>query len=130
MSLSQAMKISSTGLFAERFRLDVISTNIANANSISTPGQEAFRRQMVVLMGDGDGVRVAGTRQDPTELRAVYEPEHPMSDATGHVYYSNVDPVKEMIDMLSATRAYEANIAAFNSAKSMMRSAMGIGQVS
>lgn len=127
MSLSHAMRISSTGLFAERFRLDVISTNIANANSISTPEREAFRRQMVVLVGDPDGVAVRGVREDPSELRAVYEPSHPLSDASGHIYFSNVDPVKEMIDMLTATRAYEANIAAFNSAKSMMRSALNIG---
>ena len=129
MSLSQAMRISSTGMTAERFRMDVISTNLANANTVKTPQQDAYRRQDVVFTASPEGVRIAGLRKDQSELRPEYEPGHPNADQNGMVFYSNVKPVQEMVDMISASRAYEANIAAFNSAKGMMRSAMTIGKV-
>jgi flagellar basal-body rod protein FlgC len=71
---------------------------------------------------------VQAIRTDQTPLRQVYDPGHPAANAQGYVEYSNVEPVKEMVDMLSATRAYEANITAFNAARNMARSALSIGQ--
>lgn len=123
------MRASSTGLAAERFRMDVISTNIANANSMRTKTEEAYRRQVVVLTGDENGVRIERVAADMSDLRQETEPGNPNADADDHVYYTNVKPIHEMVDMIGATRAYEANVAAFNSAKGMMRSALTIGEV-
>jgi len=129
MTLSNAMRASASGLAAERFRMDVISTNIANANSISTPDGEAYRRQFVIFSGDENGVRIERIVQDLRDLRREVDPGNPYADDEGFVYYSNVQPITEMVDMISATRSYEANIAAFNSAKGMLRSALSIGEV-
>lgn len=129
MTLSQAMRASSTGLAAERFRMDVISTNIANANSMRTKTDEAYRRQVVVLTGDENGVRIERIADDLSDFRKEADPGNPNADAEGFVYYTNVKPIHEMVDMIGATRAYEANVAAFNSAKGMMRSALSIGEV-
>ncbi|MCH7904075.1 MAG: flagellar basal body rod protein FlgC [Armatimonadetes bacterium] len=128
MTLSNAMRISSTGMTAERFRMDVISSNIANANSMRTADQDAYRRQMVILSGNEFGVTIERILQDASPLRMVQEPGNPLADADGYVFYSNVNPVYEMIDMIGATRAYEANVAAFKSAKGMLRAALTIGQ--
>ena len=128
MTLSNAMRISSTGMTSERFRMDVISSNIANANSMRTADQDAYRRQMVILSGDESGVTIQRIMQDASPLRMVQDPGNPLADADGYVFYSNVNPVYEMIDMIGATRAYEANIAAFKSAKGMLRAALTIGQ--
>lgn len=128
MTLGQSMRISSTGLTAERFRMDVISSNIANAHSMSTGGKEAYRRRNVELAGSQDGVRIERIVEDRSPLRRVYEPSHPMADGEGFVTYSNVDPIREMVDMMSAGRAYEANLAAFNAAKTMARAALNIGK--
>ena len=127
MTLSRAMSASSTGLAAERFRMDVISTNIANANSMRTGTDEAYRRQIVVLSGDERGVRIERIANDLSELRRESEPGNPNADGDGFVYYTNVKPISEMVDMIGATRAYEANVAAFNAAKGLMRSALSIG---
>ena len=128
MTLSNAMRASASGLAAERFRMDVISTNIANANSISTPDGEAYRRQFVIFSGDENGVRIERIVQDLRDLRREVDPGNPYADDEGFVYYSNVQPITEMVDMIGATRSYEANIAAFNSAKGMLRSALTIGE--
>lgn len=127
MTLSRAMSASASGLHAERFRMDVISNNLANANSVSANGQTAYRRQIVTLQSGQNGVEVVNTSPDRAPLRRVYEPGNPAADPQGYVEYSNVEPVKEMIDMLTATRSYEANIAAFNAARGMLRSAINIG---
>ena len=129
MTLNGSLRSSSTGLFAERTRMDTISANIANANSIKSPTQDAYRKHMVILTGGEDGVKVAKIIQDNGPLRAVPEPDHPFADANGMVYYSNVDPITEMVNLMSATRSYEANIQAFNSSKKMISSALSIGRI-
>lgn len=129
MSINGALRASASGLFAERMRMDTIASNIANANSISTPDQEAFRRQIVLLTSDENGVKIDQILPDQSRLRAVPEPDNPFADEEGMVYYSNVNPIIEMVDLMTATRTYEANVAAFNSAKGMMRAAMNIGKV-
>lgn len=128
MTLNSALKISSTGLTAERFRMDVISSNIANSNSMKVGDKMPYRRRMVELSGTPDGVEIVGVRQDMTSFREAMEPGNPNADSDGKVIYSNVEPVNEMVNMMSASRAYEANIAAFNSAKGMIRSALSIGK--
>ena len=128
-SLSHAMRVSASGMHAERFRMDIISSNIANANTVGSKGQPGYARRIVDLAGSADGVRVTAVRADTSAPLVEHEPNSPYANADGEVYYSNVDPIKEMVNMLSAGRAYEANIAAFNSTKSMIRSAMQIGKI-
>lgn len=129
MTLTQAMRTSASGMAAERFRMDVISSNIANANTISSPGQEAYRGRRVVFSGSSEGVKIARVETDQRPLRQEHEPGNPFADANGNVFYSNVEPLEQMVDMISASRAYEANIASFNSIRGMIRSAMTIGRV-
>lgn len=122
------MRVSATGLTAERFRMDVIAANIANANTIGINGQEPYRRRNVVLETEGDAVSVREIAMDPSALPTRYEPGNPNADAHGNVVTSNVQPVIEMVDMMSANRAYEANITAFKTAKSMIEAALDIGR--
>jgi flagellar basal-body rod protein FlgC len=123
------MRVSATGLAAERFRMDVISANIANANSSRVNGKEPYRRRDVELVGDQNGVRIQRVVEDRSPFVAKFEPGNPNADAEGMVYYSNIEPVSEMVNMIGASRAYEANVAAFNSAKGMVKSALTIGRV-
>lgn len=134
MGFFPEMLVSGTGLSAERIRQEVIARNIANANTTRTETGGAFRRQLVSIMsveGDGlegtpGGVRVAGITADPAPLRQVFEPGHPDANAEGYVEKPNVDIMLEMVDMLGATRAYEANVTALQSAKDMARRALEI----
>ena len=128
-TLSGAMRISASGLTAERFRMDVISSNIANASSMKVGGKDPYRRRDVALSGDVDGVKIVGIVEDRKPFRIVNEPGNPNADSKGDVTYSNVEPITEMVNMIGASRAYEANIAAFNSAKGMIKSALQIGKV-
>lgn len=130
MSLLKSFGISASALTAERYRMDVISTNIANANTMRANGREPYRRKEVVLGADENGgVRIENTLDDQTDFRVSNEPGNPLADEKGNVYYSNVDPLTEMVDMMSASRAYEANLAAFNATKTMLQSALDIGRV-
>ncbi len=123
------MRVSASGLAAERARLDVISSNIANANSTSTDTQLPYRRRDVILSSGEDGVQVQQIAEDTRPFDIKHDPGNPFQDANGNVLASNVQPINEMVDMMSASRAYEANIAAFNTAKGMIRSALNIGKV-
>lgn len=128
--LGNSLRIASSGMAAERFRMDVISSNIANANSMKMKGgADPYRRRDVVLETVGEGVKVAKVTEDMRPFKLVKDPGNPNANADGNVVYSNVEPVFEMVNMLSASRAYEANVAAFNSTKSMLRSALNIGKV-
>lgn len=137
MSMFDAMRIAASGLSAERMRMDVIAENIANANSQGYRRQEVLvqARQgggLVATAGSGvsvqgsDGVEVVGIVEDPSPLRAVYDPSNPGADANGYVYMPNVNPVTEMVDMTTATRAYEANVTAMTDAKNMVLRALDI----
>ncbi len=148
MGIFNSIKISSTGLTAERTRMDIISKNIANANTTRTSSGSPYRRQMVVfkesdktsfsdylsMYSDGNnsldmsGVKVSRIAEDQSPFKKVFDPGHPDADEEGYVKMPNVDIVKEMVDMISATRAYEANITAINSSKSMIMKALGIGR--
>jgi len=127
-SLGSSLRISSSGLAAERFRMDIISANIANANTMRVNGRDPYRRKDVEIVGDANGVRINRVVEDQREFRKVQDPGNPYADADGNVTYSNVEPIHEMVNMMGASRAYEANIAAFNSTKSMIRSALNIGK--
>ncbi len=130
-SLANALQSSTSGLTAERFRMDTISSNLANANTVARPGEDGYRRRSVVLNATDHGVQIESIVEDHERpcLKKV-DWSNPFHDpATGEVTMSNVDPTMEMVDMISASRAYEANIAAFNSVKGMIGSALQIGKV-
>lgn len=145
MSVFKAFQISASGLTAERLRMDTIANNLANANTTRTDEGGPYQRQVPVFaplldekMGGsksplqrgttGKGVRVVGVISDPSPPRLVFDPQHPDANAEGYVEMPNIHVVKEMVDLITATRAYEANIAALNSAKSMAQRALEIGR--
>jgi flagellar basal-body rod protein FlgC len=132
------MDINGTALGAQRLRLDLISTNIANATTTRTPEGGPYRRKVPVFAEDLNqavagnsilnGVRVLEITEDQAPFRPVYDPSHPDANAEGYVYYPNVNMVNEMVNLLEAGRAYEANVTAFNTAKEMFKAALSIGK--
>ena len=135
MSLFDAIDTAATGLSAERLRMDVTAENLANAQTTRGADGQPYRRKVVELQQAGGGfgaslhgalqrrgdagVRVAGIAQDATPNRLVYDPGHPDADARGYVSMPNVQPVTEMVDLISASRGYEANVTVMQTAKSM-----------
>lgn len=147
MSFLNSFDISASGLTAQRQRLDIASENIANTETTRTESGGPYRRKMVVLQEipstsfrskfnrllnrttlSKGGVQVTDIVEDARDLNPVYNPEHPDANAEGYVMMPNVDPVKETIDAMSATRSYEANITAFNAMKLMAQKALDIGK--
>ena len=126
MGLFDSLRISASGMTAERVRMDVIAENLANANTTRGVDGRPYQRKQVVLEQGGssfqdvlDGVRVAGVIADPAAPRRVYDPGHPDADQQGYVNLPNVTPVTEMVDMITASRGYEADVQAMNTAKQM-----------
>lgn len=147
MSIFNSINISATGLSAERLRMDVISKNIANANTTRTANGGPYRRQVVTFATSNNntpfskflndatrrnlnlkGVEVTGIKEDQSPLKKVYDPGHPDANAEGYVLKPNVDIITEMTNMITASRAYEANVTAMNSTKSMALKALEIGR--
>lgn len=135
MGLISTLKVSASGLSAERLRMDLIADNLANANTTRTPDGQPYRRKVALFEPITPtphmpgGVRVVQIAADASPPRMVYDPSHPDADANGYVTYPNVDIVHEMVDMITASRAYEANIQAFNAAKEMFMRTLDIGRV-
>lgn len=145
MGVFSSFDISSSGLNAEKLRMDVISRNIANAKTTRTASGTPYRRQIVVMRevggnsfsdylssasnkySVGRGVEVSAVVDDMTPLKTVYDPSHPDADSNGYVSMPNVDTITEMVNMISASRAYEANLMSLNNAKSMALKALDIG---
>jgi len=139
-SLFAGMDISATGLRAQRVRMDVVANNIANANTTRTATGGVYQRQRIVMQeaqasspaagatGTGSGVQVASIEVDTTPPRMVYDPGHPDADNGGYVAMPNVNIISEMVDMIAASRAYEANATALAAAKDMIRSSLSIGK--
>ena len=136
MGMFDGMNVSATGMTAQRFRMDVISENIANVNTTRDENGNVYRRKTVVFseknslnFGDTlynslnvykpDGVRVTHVVTDQSDLKMVYDPTNPDADENGYVSYPNVDTVTEMTNMIDASRAYESNVTAFNSSKAI-----------
>ncbi|MFF0825834.1 flagellar basal body rod protein FlgC [Brevibacillus sp. NPDC003359] len=151
MSLFQGINTSASALTANRLRLDTISSNIANAETTRANfvdgAWQPYRRKMVELSPrtnetfdnflqaavgtvsgsrGGQGVRVTAIQEDNTPFKRVFDPSHPDADQDGYLLMPNVDPMKEMVDMISASRSYEANVTALNASKSMMLKALEI----
>jgi flagellar basal-body rod protein FlgC len=133
MAMFSGLRISASALTAERLRMDVIANNVANAQTTRTAEGGAYKRQRVVFQAmaanmapSGDGVQVASVSQDARPGSLVHDPTHPDADPNGYVQYPNVDIATEMVDMMSATRAYEANVVALQAAKQMAARALEI----
>jgi flagellar basal-body rod protein FlgC len=128
----EALRISASGMSAERLRMNVIASNVANADSTSGPDGQPYRRKQVLLQAAGGfdevlrGVEVAAIAEDPSPPRRVYDPGHPDADAEGYVSLPNVSAVTEMVDLISASRSYEANVTAMNAAKQMFTRTLDI----
>ncbi len=148
MGIFGMINTGASGLTAERFRMDIISENIANANTTETEEGTPYRRKMAVFQerqktefripmdikeevnegGIGNGVRVSRIEEDKSPFRYIYDPSHPNANKEGYVAMPNVNIIKEMTDMITATRAYEANVSVVNTAKGMATAAMNIGK--
>lgn len=148
MKMNSAFDISSSALTAQRLRMDVIASNIANADTtraryvdgewqpyqrklvVMEPKQPSFANVLNAQMNEfnGGGVKVTQIVGDRSPYKRVFDPTHPDADAQGFVSMPNVDMMKEMVDMISASRSYEANVTALNATKSMMMRALEIGR--
>jgi flagellar basal-body rod protein FlgC len=142
MSLFDAIDISASGLTAERTRMDVTAENLANAQTTRGANGLPYRRQDVILQQTGGfgstlagamgnapapgGVAVAGIVNDPTPDQLVYNPGSPDANAQGYVQMPNVNPVTEMVDMISESRAYEANVTAMQTSKTMYEKSLAL----
>ena len=143
MGLFNTLDISASGLSAERLRMDLIAGNLANVDTTRTASGGPFRRQLAVfeardyrferapglmLPSAGGGVRVVKIVEDQSPLKQVYDPMHPDADADGYVQYPNVNPILELADLITASRAYEANLSCMETGKQMIMKALTIGR--
>ncbi|WP_434798856.1 flagellar basal body rod protein FlgC [Terrisporobacter vanillatitrophus] len=134
MSVFSGMRISASGLSAERMRMDVISSNIANVKTTRTEDGDAYKRKIATFEENYDeklgmlGVKTTSIEDDNSPMNRVYEPSHPDADEEGYVEYPNVDLLVEMTDLISASRAYESNIDTLNAQKNMISKALEIGK--
>lgn len=140
-TLTDALAASRSALTAERVRIEAAVSNLANAETTQGPDGQPYRRRDVVLTTDSGetfdavlgrtgavGVKVAAVTEDQTPSRRVFEPSHPDADAEGFVSLPNVNPSEEMVDMLGAARAYQANLTAVSLIRDMVQRALEIGR--
>lgn len=147
MSVMNGMNISSSGMSAQRLRMDIISQNIANVNTTRDENGDSYKRQMVVFAEKNvhtfdnvlktaqggttvsNGVKVTQIiADDKTPMKMVYDPSHPDADDEGYVSYPNVNTVTEMTDLIDASRSFEANVTAFNATKNMALKSLELGK--
>jgi len=143
MGIFKGLDISTSGLTAQRARLDIISSNLANMHTTRTSEGGPYKRKDIVFEENGGGaqglsfdkvldslkgVSISEIKEDKTAPNKVYDPGHPDADVEGYVAYPNVSQVGEMINMLSATRSYEANVTVVEAYKSMFLKALDIGR--
>jgi flagellar basal-body rod protein FlgC len=137
MSMFQIFHVAGSAVSAQSQRLNVVASNLANADTVAGPDGQAYKARQVVfqtqLMGAGNdsgnaGVRVTTVTEDQTPGRRVHDPKHPQADADGYVTYSNVNPVEEMVNMISASRSYQNNIEVMSTAKSLLLKTLQLGQ--
>ena len=138
MGMMNIFNVSGSAASAQSQRLNVVASNLANADTVAGPDGQAFKARQVTfqtqLMGEiandptAAGVRVSNVSEDPTPGRRVHDPKHPGADADGYVTYSNVNAVEEMVNMISASRSYQNNIEVMNTAKSLLLKTLQLGQ--
>lgn len=134
MSLFNIFNISGSAMTAQSQRLNTVASNLANVDSATGPDGKAYRAKQVVFqatpMGGqaGVGVKVASVVEDASPMKMQYDPKHPMANAQGYVEMPNVNPVEEMVNMISASRSYQNNVEVLNTSKSLLAKTLGIGQ--
>ena len=145
MGIFTSFDINASGMTAERYRMDIIAENVANANTTRTEDGLPYRRKVVVFEEknsqtpfhhvlskardrySGTGVKVTGVYEDQwTQMKMVYDPSHPDADENGYVTYPNVDTITEMTNLIDASRAYEANATAFTASKNIATKGLDI----
>jgi len=137
MSLFKVFDIAGSAVQAQSQRLNVVASNLANADSVSGPDGQPYKARQVIFQSKpigtqpGDqqmpGVRVSQVIEDSAPLRKVYDPKHPLADEQGYVSMPNVNPVDEMVNMISASRSYQSNVEIMNTAKSLLQKTLQLG---
>ena len=134
MSMFNIFNISSSALSAQSQRMNVTASNLANADSVTGPDGQAYRAKQVIFEAQGrdsqgvGGVRVARVIDDPAPMRLEYRPGHPLADERGYVSMPNVEPVSEMVNMIAASRSYQANVEVMNTSKQLMLKTLTLGE--
>ena len=134
MSMFNIFNVSGSAASAQSQRLNVVASNLANADTVAGPDGSAYKARQVTfqtqLMGEvgAAGVRVSTITEDQTAGRRVHDPKHPAADGDGYVTYSNVNAVEEMVNMISASRSYQNNVEVMNTAKSLLLKTLQLGQ--
>ena len=138
MSLFNVFNVSGSAVSAQSQRLNIVASNLSNADTVAGPDGRAYKARQVVfqtlLMGDrgqpagAAGVKVADITESQAAGRRVFDPKHKSADGEGYVTYSNVNPVEEMVNMMSASRSYQNNIEVMNTARSLLLKTLQIGQ--
>ncbi len=134
MSMFKIFDVSGSAASAQTQRLNVVASNVANADTVAGPDGQAYKARHVVfqslLMGEATstGVQVSQVIESQNEGRRVHSPAHPAADAQGYVTYSNVNPIEEMVDMISASRSYQNNVEVMNTAKGLLLKTLQMGQ--
>jgi len=138
MSLFTIFNVAGSAVSAQSQRLNVVASNLANADTVAGPDGQAYKARQVtfqtVFMGQGGqpeaaaGVRVSSVGEDNAPGRRVFDPKHPSADADGYVTYSNVNAVEEMVNMISASRSYQNNIEVMNTARTLLTKTLQLGQ--
>ena len=134
MSMFSIFSVSGSAISAQSQRLNVVASNLANADAVAGPDGQAYKARQVVFetvpMGSeaSSGVRVNAIRESSEPMRKLHNPTHPQADAQGYVTQSNVNPVEEMVNMISASRSYQNNVEVMNTAKSLLLKTLQMGQ--
>ena len=133
MSLFNIFNVAGSGMAAQSQRLNVVASNLANVDSATSANGQPYRAKQVIFSatpveGGAQGVKVSAVVEDNSPMRIIYDPKHPMADDKGYVTMPNVDVVGEMVNMISASRAYQNNVEVMNASKTMLLKTMTIGQ--
>ncbi len=134
MSMFDIFKVSSSALNAQSQRLNTVASNLANADSATSATGEPYRAKQVVFSATpvdesgATGVQVVGVIDDPSPMKTVYDPKHPLADENGNVTMPNVNVVEEMVNMISASRSYQSNVEVMNTAKTLLLKTLTLGQ--
>ena len=134
MSLFKIFDVSGSAMSAQSQRLNVVASNLANADSVTSSNGQAYKAKQVVFMANqgsdpsATGVKVSQVVEDATPAKLMYDPKHPLADEKGYVAMPNVNVVEEMVNMISASRSYQTNVETMNAAKSMLLKTLSLGQ--
>jgi flagellar basal-body rod protein FlgC len=136
MSMLQIFNVSGSAISAQSQRLNAVASNLANADTVAGPDGQSYKARQVIFQsvamgepGTGSaGVKVSQISEDQTPGRRTYDPKHPAADADGYVTFSNVNPVEEMVNMISASRSYQNSVEVMNTAKTLLLKTLQMGQ--